>query len=106
MKVQALHHQGLLDEAMAWGQACIEQCPTDAELFAALSVAAVDNEQMDLAEAYALRAGDTHEGQSTLGMIALSAFVMISFADAASALAIGLVAGAIAAATTRTYVDS
>jgi O-antigen ligase len=41
-----------------------------------------------------------------LGMIALSAFVMISFADASSALAIGLIAGAVVAATSRTYVDS
>jgi O-antigen ligase len=40
-----------------------------------------------------------------VGMIALSATVMISFADASSALAIGLLCGAIAAATSRTYVD-
>jgi O-antigen ligase len=40
-----------------------------------------------------------------IGMIALSAVVMISFADAASALAIGLLAGAIAAATSATYAD-
>jgi O-antigen ligase len=41
-----------------------------------------------------------------VGMIALSAFVMISFADASSALAIGLLCGAIVAATSRTYADS
>ena len=40
-----------------------------------------------------------------VGMIALSAFVMISFADAASALAIGLLCGAIVAATSRTSVE-
>jgi O-antigen ligase len=41
-----------------------------------------------------------------VGMIALSAFVMISFADASSALGIGLLCGAIVAATSRTYADS
>jgi O-antigen ligase len=41
-----------------------------------------------------------------VGMIALSATVMISFADASSALAIGLLCGAIVAATSRTYADS
>jgi O-antigen ligase len=40
-----------------------------------------------------------------VGMIALSAFVMISFADASSALAIGLLCGAIVAATSRSYAD-
>jgi F0F1-type ATP synthase membrane subunit c/vacuolar-type H+-ATPase subunit K len=39
-------------------------------------------------------------------MIAVSAFVMISFADASSALGIGLLCGAIVAATSRTYADS
>ena len=41
-----------------------------------------------------------------VAMIAVSAFVMISFADASSALAIGLLCGAIVAATSRTYADS
>jgi tetratricopeptide (TPR) repeat protein len=72
LKVQALHHLGLLDEALAWGEDCIAHQRGDTELFAALSVAAVDDERMDLAEQYALRAGDTHEGRSTLGMIALA----------------------------------
>ena len=40
-----------------------------------------------------------------VGLIAISATVMISFADAASALSLGVVTGAIAAATARTYVD-
>ena len=40
-----------------------------------------------------------------VGMIAISAFVMISFADASSALGIGLLCGAIVAATSRTYAD-
>jgi O-antigen ligase len=40
-----------------------------------------------------------------VGSIALSAFVMISFADASSALAIGLLCGAIVAATSRTSVE-
>lgn len=40
-----------------------------------------------------------------VGMIALSAVVMISIADASSALAIGLLCGAIVAATSRTYAD-
>jgi O-antigen ligase len=40
-----------------------------------------------------------------IGMIALSAVVMISFADSSSALAISLLAGAIAATTSRTFAD-
>jgi O-antigen ligase len=40
-----------------------------------------------------------------VGMIALSAFVMISIADAASALAIGLLCGAIVAGTSRAYAE-
>ena len=49
--------------------------------------------------------GDVTAWAVGVGQIALSAFVMISFADASSALAIGLLCGAIVAATSRTYVE-
>ena len=49
--------------------------------------------------------GDVIAWAVGVGMIALSAFVMISFADASSALALGLLCGALVAATSRNYVE-
>jgi tetratricopeptide (TPR) repeat protein len=72
LKVQALHHLGALDEALEWGREWAARLPEDHELFSALSVAAFDSEQTDLAAEYAVRAGSSHEGLSTLGMLALA----------------------------------
>jgi tetratricopeptide (TPR) repeat protein len=72
LKVQALHHLGRLDEALAVGAEAAKARPDDEDLMAALAVAAIDAEQTDLARAYAERAGQTHEGLSTLGMLALA----------------------------------
>jgi O-Antigen ligase len=49
--------------------------------------------------------GDAVAWAVGVGQIALSAFVMISFADASSALALGLLCGAIVVATSRTNVE-
>jgi len=71
LKVQALHHLGALEEALAWGDAAAAQRPGDMALMAALSVVAMDLDEAERAEAYARRAGDTHEGLSTLGLLTL-----------------------------------
>jgi tetratricopeptide (TPR) repeat protein len=71
LKVQALHHLGRLGEALAFGARLSAARPDDIDLAAALSVVALDAEQADLAARYAALAGDTHEGLSTLGMLAL-----------------------------------
>jgi tetratricopeptide (TPR) repeat protein len=72
LKVQALHHLGALEEALAWGAAWAQRLPEDRDLFSALSVVALDDEQAELAADYAHRAGPSHEGLSTLGMLALA----------------------------------
>ncbi|MDO8380136.1 lipopolysaccharide assembly protein LapB [Phenylobacterium sp.] len=71
LKVEALCHLGKLEEALAWGGQIAAQRPGDQALMGALAVAAMDAEQTDLARAYALKAGTTHEGLSTLGMLML-----------------------------------
>ncbi|PVM86893.1 hypothetical protein DDF62_17730 [Caulobacter radicis] len=71
LKVQALHRLGRLDEALAEGAAYVAAGVQDQALMSALAVAAVDAENTELARAYALKAGDTHEGLSTLAALAL-----------------------------------
>jgi tetratricopeptide (TPR) repeat protein len=70
LKVQALHRLGRLDEALSTGGAYAARWADDKALMSALAVAALDAEDVDLARAYAARAGDTHEGLSTVGAIA------------------------------------
>lgn len=70
LKVQALHRLGRLDEALSVGGDYAVQWADDKALMSALAIAALDAEDVDLARAYATRAGDTHEGLSTLGAIA------------------------------------
>lgn len=71
LKVQALHHLGRIDEAMICGKVLAEIHPQHQGLMSALAVLAIDAEQPDLAGDYATRAGDTHEGLSTLGVLTL-----------------------------------
>lgn len=71
LKVQALHRLERLDEALAVGAGYAAAGHDDQALMSALAVAAIDAEEPDLARIYALRAGDTHEGLSTLGALAL-----------------------------------
>lgn len=72
LKVQALHHLGRVDEALAEGEPLARLWPEDRELAAALSVAATDAERLDLARLYAGRAGPHPDGLATLGALALS----------------------------------
>ena len=74
LKVQALHHLGRPEDALAWGQSVAKQWPQDTPLMAALSVAAMDAEEFDLAGAYAAKAGDAHDALATLGMLQLNAY--------------------------------
>lgn len=71
-RIQALHHLGLLDEALAEGAALVEIHPSAPALMSALAVVALDNEDTDLARLYAAQAGGSHEGLSTLGMLVLN----------------------------------
>jgi tetratricopeptide (TPR) repeat protein len=71
LKTHALHVLGDTEAAVAWGRPFAEALEGDADLMSALSVAALDNEDIELARAYAEKAGDTHEGLSTLGLLAL-----------------------------------
>lgn len=73
LKIQMMHHLGLLDEALAAGLAYAQQRPNDRDLMSAMAVVAIDAERLDLAERFAAQAGLTHEGLSTLGMLKLNA---------------------------------
>jgi tetratricopeptide (TPR) repeat protein len=72
LKVHALHHLQQLDEALACGASLAEFHPQHQALFGALALVAVDADDMGLARTYAERAGATHEGLSTLGMLQLN----------------------------------
>ena len=72
LRIQALHHLGLLEEALAEGEALSGRHPGDTALASALAVVALDHENIDLASHYARAAGGSHEGLSTLGMLVLN----------------------------------
>lgn len=71
LKIQMMHHLGLLEDALTVGAALAEHYPTDHALMGALAIVAIDAGQVDLAKAYGGRAGEGHEGLSTLGMLEL-----------------------------------
>lgn len=72
LKIQMLHHLQELTEALALGERLTELFPDHAPLMSALAIAALDAEEAELARTYALRAGDSHEGLSTIGMLVLN----------------------------------
>lgn len=72
LRVQALHQLADFDEALAFGKRWAGQYPDDTALASALALAALDDDQPDLARGYAERARGTPEGLSTLGMLALT----------------------------------
>jgi tetratricopeptide (TPR) repeat protein len=72
LKVQALHHLGDAEKALAWGRSLAKARPQDQALLGALALAAMDAEDFELARAYASQATETHEGLSTLGSLMLS----------------------------------
>jgi tetratricopeptide (TPR) repeat protein len=71
LKVSLLHQLERLDEALAEGARLAEIYPDDQNLMGALANAALDAEQAELARAYAARAGTSHDGLTTLGMLLL-----------------------------------
>lgn len=73
LKIQALHHLGRYDEALAEGDHLAEQFPRNEALMGALATLAMDAEKSDLALAYAKRSGANPEGRAALGLLALGA---------------------------------
>lgn len=72
LKIQALHHLGQLAEALTWGRGLAGRFADDAALAGALAAVAIDAEDVVLAEHYAKRAGNQHDGVATLGMLRLN----------------------------------
>lgn len=71
LKIQALHHIGELEHALEIGRELAILYPDNVALMGALATLAIDAEELDLAQAYALRAGDNAEGITALGLFAL-----------------------------------
>lgn len=72
LAIRMLHHLGRLDDALAQGEVFSRQFGRDPDLAGALAAIALDAEQLELAKAYADRAGDQHDGLAALGMLALN----------------------------------
>jgi tetratricopeptide (TPR) repeat protein len=71
LKVQTLHHLGRIDEALAVGADMAAQNPDNDLLLGALSVAAMDADNLDLARRYAAQAKGGADALTTRGLIAL-----------------------------------
>lgn len=71
LQVQLLHDAGRLDDAAAAGRAAIAKHPDDAGLAAAVSVLAIDIEDVELAAACAAKGGDHPDALTTRGTLAL-----------------------------------
>lgn len=72
LKVQMLHHLGQLEEALAVGGGMAERFPGNDGLLGALSVAAMDADDLDLARHYAASANGGADALTTRGLIALN----------------------------------
>jgi Tfp pilus assembly protein PilF len=73
LKVRVLHRLGEVEDALAWGAGFVDRFPGDADLLGALSSAALDAEENELAAAYAERGGEAPDALATLGMLRLDA---------------------------------
>lgn len=71
LKVNLLHRLERPEEALEWGAEQAERHPEDQALMGALASAALDAERVDLARDYAQRAGGSHDGMTTLGLLLL-----------------------------------
>lgn len=71
LKINMLHQLERLDEAMECGETLAGLYPDDPSLMGALATAALDAERIDLARLYAGRAGTSHDGLTTLGLLLL-----------------------------------
>lgn len=72
LKIQALHHLGELEAALDLGQVLLERLPDDDTLLGALSVAAMDADDYDLAIELAERAKGGSDALTTRGLAALN----------------------------------
>lgn len=72
LRVQALHHVGRIDEALNDGQALANRFPDNDALLGALSVAAMDADDYDLARHFAETAGGGADALTTRGLVALN----------------------------------
>jgi tetratricopeptide (TPR) repeat protein len=72
LKVQTLHHLGRIEEALAVGQGMAERFPDNNGLLGALSVAAMDADDFELARHYAVSASGGADALTTRGLIALN----------------------------------
>jgi tetratricopeptide (TPR) repeat protein len=71
LKIHAMHHLAMYDEALACGRVLAERYPDNEDLMGALSTLALDMEKADLALSYARHAGGNSEGRAALGFLAL-----------------------------------
>ncbi|HEX3673456.1 MAG TPA: tetratricopeptide repeat protein [Rhizomicrobium sp.] len=71
LKIQAMHHLDLYDDALACGEELARRYPDNRELMGALATLALDAEKPELAQRYAEQAGDNAEGRTALGMLSL-----------------------------------
>ncbi len=72
LKVQTLHHLGQIEEALAIGGGMAERFPGNDILLGALSVAAMDADDLELARHYAASAKGGADALTTRGLIALN----------------------------------
>lgn len=72
LKVQMLHHLGRIEEAIAVGQGMADRFPGNDSLLGALSVAAMDVDDLELARHYAASAKGGADALTTRGLIALN----------------------------------
>lgn len=73
LKIRAMHHLGLYEEALICGDALAKRYPGNEALMGALATLALDAEKADLAQRYAERAGNNAEGRAALGFLTLGA---------------------------------
>jgi tetratricopeptide (TPR) repeat protein len=72
LKVQTLHHLDRIEDALAVGQGMAEIHPGDNHLLGALSVAAMDADDFELARHYAMQADGGSDALTTQGLISLN----------------------------------
>lgn len=71
LKIQALHHLEKFDEGLALGEVLATRYPHDEKLMGALATLAMDAGRIDVAQTYALQAGDNADGLAARGLLAL-----------------------------------
>lgn len=71
LKIQAMHHLELYEDALAVGQGLAEKYPDNLALMGALATLAMDAEDVALSRHYAELAGDDPQGLAVLGLLTL-----------------------------------